>query len=137
MQETFEGEPVFESGSVVFSTGNLKVLEMNLTNKKIIVDVQDKAFLKRVIQLRGEISSSNDESESMDKPQQKKSGGALSMLKTVAEALNSREITLVVTYKGKRVATIGAEAESTLLQLITKTRAVALNSPINALKMIL
>jgi hypothetical protein len=137
MQKTLVEEPIFESGAVLLSTGDVKVLEVNLTSKKITVDVEDKAFLKRAIALRGEIGPPNDESEPEQNPQQKKSGGALSMLKTVAEALSKRGITLEVSYKGKKVATVGAEAKPTLLQLITKTRAVELNSLLGALRMIL
>jgi hypothetical protein len=96
MQEPIAEEPVFESGTVKLSTGDLEVLRVNLTSKKIIVDVQDKAFLKRAIQLREEISPQSNESEYEKELKQEKSGGALSMAKTVAEALNSRGITLVV-----------------------------------------
>ena len=137
MQRTFAEEPVFESGSITLSTGDLKVLKMNLTNKKITLDISDKAFLKRALALQGEITPSTTEPETEDKLPQKKYGGALSMLRTVAEALSNRGITLVVSYQGKRVATVGEQANSTLLQLITKTHAVELNSLFQTLRMIL
>ena len=96
-QEVREEEPVFESGIVMFSTGDLQVLELNLTSKRIDVDVKDKAFLKRIIQLRGEISPPKPTPPTIKEEMkaEQKSGSALSMLKSVAEALSSRGITLI------------------------------------------
>jgi len=59
------------------------------------------------------------------------------MLRTVADALKVRGITLTVSYKGNTVITIGADAKPTILQTITKTRAVAINSFYKLLRMVI
>ena len=133
-------EPVFESGRVVLSTGDLEVLEVNLTNKRIDVNMEDKWFIKRVLTLRSEFGtqvSVGTQEEIANAIKRKKSSGIVKMLRTVAEALSDREITLTVSYKGGTVVTIGAEARSTILQLITKTRAVAVNNLYRLLRMII
>jgi hypothetical protein len=133
-------EPVFESGRVVLSTGNLEVLEVKLASKRIDVNLKDKGFIKRLIKMRGEFGtqSSVDTQEEIAKAvKKKKSSSPVKMLKTVAEALSDREITLTVSYKGGAVIIIGADARSTVLQLITKTRAVAINSLYRLLRMII
>jgi hypothetical protein len=63
--------------------------------------------------------------------------GPLSTARKVAEALSSRGITVTISYRGKRIATIGAEANSTLLQLVTKTRRIALNSVVAAVRLVI
>ena len=134
-QENTSEEPVFESGRVSLSTGNVEVLEVNLTSKEIDVDIEDKRFVKRVMKIRGEISIGNSTAEETE-GQEKKSPSPLATLRTVAEALSNRGITLKVCFKGNPVVTIGAEAKPTLLQLITKTRAVAINSFYRLIQMI-
>ncbi len=140
MQKPSNEEPTFESGEVVLSTGDLYVLEVNLTSRKINVDLEDKGFIKRVIAMRGEISQQATfiEGEEIEKEVKKKPGvSPLKTARTVAEALRDRGITLTVSYKGGTIITIGAEARSTILQIITKTRAIAINNFINILKIII
>lgn len=142
MQKSENKEPTFESGKVILSTGDLNVLEVNLTSKRINVDLEDKNFIKRIIAMRGEISQQAQaqlmEGEEIEKEVKKKPGvSPLKTLRSVAEALRDRGITLTVSYKGGTIITIGAEARSTILQLITKTRAVAINSFINILRIII
>lgn len=125
--------PAFESGTVLLSTGNLRVLKVNLTSKEIRVDIEDKAFIKRVIAMRDQLTP---KLPTEPNAQQKKTN-PLAILKTVAETLKNRGITLTVSYRGHRIVTIGAEAKPTLLQAITKTRAVAINSLYAAIRMII
>ena len=128
------GIPNFESGKVVLSTGDLQVLKVNLSSKHIAVEVEDKAFIKRVFALRSNLAPKQFAAESPNPPS---ISGPLSMVRSVAEALCSRGITVTVSYKGHRIATIGAEAKPTLLHHITKTRGVALNSLYTAIKMMI
>lgn len=132
MQENHDGIPAFESGRVLLSTGDLEVLKVNLTSTQINVDIEDKAFIKRVIAMRGELvpkMPNQDKTKKLTSP--------LKMLKTLAETLKSRGITLTVSYQGHRIVTIGADAKPILLQIITKTKAVALNSIYTAIKMLI
>ncbi len=131
---------MFESGRVVLSTGDLNVLEVNLASNRFDIDVQDKGFIKRVIAMRGELSQQSNlaEGDEIEKEVRKKRGTSpLKTLKTVAEVLANRGITINVSYKGNTVLAIGANARSTFLQLITKTRAVAITSFYNLLRMII
>lgn len=139
MGETIEETLVFESGKVLLSTGNFEVLEINLASNKINVDVKNKAFIKRAIKLRGEIIPNTPTSAEQKQGvnTKKKSSSPLSILKIVAEALTARGITLTVSYKGSIVVTIGADAKPTLLQLITKTKSVSINSFYKIIRMII
>ena len=134
MQATPNEIPFFESGRVVLFTGDLEVLKVNLTSKQIAVDVEDKAFIKRVIKMRGEIIPKSPTAKTGEK---QKSPSPLAILKTVAETLKNNGITVTVSYQGHRIATLGEDAKPTLLQLVTKTKAVALNSLFTAIKMII
>ena len=134
MQDPQSGTLNFESGKVVLLTGDLKVLNVDLTSKYINVDVEDKAFIKRVIALRSELVPKQPNAEDQELPS---ISGPLSMVRSVAETLCKRGITITVSYKGHRIATIGADANPILLQLITKTRGIALNSLYTAIKMVI
>jgi hypothetical protein len=132
--QNIEELPAFESGTVLLSTGDLKVLKVNLTSKKIEIDIEDKTFVKRIIAMRDQLTPKLPKEPNTE---QKKTSSPLGILKTVAETLKTRGITLTVSYRGHRIVTIGAEAKPTLLQAITKTRAVALNSLFAAIRMII
>jgi hypothetical protein len=120
-----QGIPNFESGRVLLSTGIVQVLEVNLTSTQININVTDKAFIKRVIAIRDELLPKSTKAEEENPPNV---GGILSMVRSVAETLCSRGITITVSYQDHRIVTIGAEANPRLLHHITKTRGVALNS---------
>ncbi len=132
--QNIEDLPAFESGTVLLSTGDLRVLKVNLTSKKIEIDIEDKTFIKRIIAMRDQLTPKLPTEPNTE---QKKTSSPLAILKTVAETLKTRGITLTVSYRGHRMVTIGAEAKPRLLQAITKTRAVALNSPFAAIRMII
>lgn len=130
-----QGIPSFESGKVLLSTGDVEVLAVNLTSTHIDVNIEDKAFVKRIIAMRNQFvpeAPSAEEETKLPSP-----GGALSMVRSVAETLCKRGITITVSYRGKRIATIGANADPKLLHYITKTKGVALNSLYTALKMMI
>lgn len=131
------GIPNFEGGEVLLSTGDVQVLKVSLSSTHIDVNVEDKAFIKRIIALRNQpkAQACDADSEATGNPPQ--IGGALSTARKVADALCSRGITITVSYQGSKIATIGADANPTLLQYITKTRGIAINSIISAAKMMI
>jgi len=134
------GIPNFEGGKVVLSTGDVRVLKVELGSTHIDVDVEDKEFIKRIIAMRedltpkppetGEAANSGSENSSQI-------GSALSTARSVAETLRKRGITITLSYKGKRAATIGAEANPILLHRITKTRGIAINSILTVIRMVI
>lgn len=135
MQESQDGGiPNFESGKVVVLTGDVQVLKVDLSSQHIDIDVEDKVFIKRIIAMRSNLIPKQPATETQNPPS---ISDPLSIVRSVAEALCSRGITITFSYKGHRIATIGAEAKPTLLHHITKTRGVALNSFYTAIKMII
>ncbi|MGE5556868.1 MAG: hypothetical protein ACM3UY_11520 [Methanocella sp.] len=130
------GIPNFEGGEVLVSTGDLKVMQVNLSSARIDVNVEDKAFIKRLIAMRNQLIPKKQGAEEKE-AKQPQAGGILSTARKIADALCSRGITITVSYRGQRIATLGAEAHPTLLQYITKTRGIALNSVVAAIKMVI
>jgi hypothetical protein len=139
MAESARGIPNFEGGQVVLSTGDVEVLKVDLSSTHIDVNVEDKAFIKRVIAMRNQLApkmpGGAGSGEGEENPPQ--IGGALSTARRVADALCSRGITITFSYRGHRIATVGAEAHPILLQYITKTRGIALNSVLAAIRMMI
>ena len=129
--------PLSSPGTVRVSTGDLEVLRIDVAGKRLDVDVEDKQFVKRMIKLRNEISPKKPSKELDESKETKKKSNPLGMARTVAETCKKLGITLTVSYKGRRIATIGADAHSTALQMITKTRAIAINSPLAAIEMMI
>lgn len=127
------GIPNFEGGEVLVYMGDVRVMQVNLSSARIEVNVEDKAFIKRLIAMRNQLMP-RKQGDGKGKPSQK--GGILSTARKVAEALCSRGITVTVSYRGQRIATLGAEAHPLLLQYITKTRGIALNSVVGVVKML-
>jgi hypothetical protein len=123
----------FESANVIISAGENELLEFDIRNKRINVDVENKEFLKGLIKIGRDFTKK----QNGGKKESKKSPSALKTAKTVAEALKKNGITITLSYKGKVVATLGEAAHSTLLQLITKTNAIAINSLPKAISMII
>ena len=136
MAEPAGGIPNFEGGQVLLSTGDVEVLKVDLSSTHIDVDLEDKAFVKRLIAMRDQLTPKMP-SEGSAEGGPPQIGGALSTARKVADALISRGITITLSYRGRRIATIGAEAHPTLLQHITKTRGIALNSVIAAIRLVI
>jgi len=127
---------VFESVNVVVSAGDNDLLEVDLTNKRINIDIENKQFLKGLIKIgRGFTEKQKPTKDS--KKSKKKSPSALTTARNVAETLKKMGITITLSYRGGVVATLGEGAHPTLLQLVTKTRAIALNSLPKAIAMII
>ena len=91
------------------------------------------------MKLRGEIGNLMPKAEATEQktPKKKRGGGLLSMLRSVAEALCSRGITVTISFRGDRLLTLGSDAHPTLLPLITRTRGVAINRFFKLIRLIL
>jgi hypothetical protein len=137
MAESKSGIPDFEEGQVLLSTGDVQVMKIDLTSTHIDVDLEDKAFIKRIIAMREDLARQTPGGAAEANEPPTVGGGALSTACRFAEALRSRGITITFSYKGKRVATIGAEANPRLLHRITKTKGIAINSVFTAIRMVI
>jgi hypothetical protein len=135
MTQDAGGIPNFESGKVILFTGDLQVLKVDLTSKHINVDIEDKQFVKRIIDMREDLIPKPPQSDANEGPPQV--GSTLSTVRSVVEAICKQGITITVSYKGKRIATIGEEAHPMLLQRILKTKGIAINSIFTAIKMVI
>jgi hypothetical protein len=135
MVEQTGGIPNFEGGEVLLWTGDVMVLKVALSSTRINVDLQDKAFVKRLIAMREQLTPKLPGAAEEGNPPQ--IVGALSTARKAAEELSSRGVTVMVSYRGRRIATIGAEAHSALLQAVTKTRHIALNSVVAAIRLVI
>jgi hypothetical protein len=133
-EQNGDNVPASDAGRVLISTGDLEVLRITIVGKQLDLDVEDKQFIKRVMNLRNEIASLN--SEPQEKKAKKKSD-PLAIVRTIADTSKKLGITLTISYKGRRIATVGAEAKPTLLHLVTKTQAVAINNLYTAIQLII
>ena len=118
-------------------TGDLEVLKVDLSSTRIDVDLVDKAFVKRIIAMRDQLTPKLPGAGSSEEGGPPQIGGALSTARKVADALSKQGVTVTVSYRGRRIATIGAQAHSTLLQLITKTRKISLNNVFAAIRLLI
>lgn len=130
--QTKNAKQAFESANIIISAGDNDLLQVDLTNKRINIDIENKQFLKGLIKIGRDFTKKQKPAAK----ENKKSPSALATAKTVADTLKKRGITITLSYRGGIVATLGAEAHPTLLQLITKTQAIALNSLPKAITMI-
>lgn len=106
------------SGEVTVSTSNKEALHVKAEEKTINIDAIDKKFVKEIIgSMQGEAS-----------------GHGLSVrrnldqLKGIAEDLRDDGLTVTVSYKGKRVVTVGADAKPKISRFVIGTSAIEINS---------
>ena len=134
--EAADTEPVFESGKVILAAGKLHLLQVNLTAKCINVDIEDKEFIKRALQLRSVLSSPKSTTDEKESEKKKNGSSSLETLRSITETLSSRGITITVSFKGDRLITLGAGARPRLLQYVTGTRGLAINNVVKLAQMI-
>ena len=136
MASTQTNQPVIESGTIFLRANETELLQVDFQNKVINVDIENKKFLKGLIGIGRNFTKKQQAKKQKPERETKKSPSPLTIARTLAETLKKNGITLRVSYEGGVVATLGAEAHPTLLQLVTKTKAIALNGPLRAIKMI-
>ncbi|MCW4025470.1 MAG: hypothetical protein NWF01_10625 [Candidatus Bathyarchaeota archaeon] len=123
----------FEGVRIVLAGQDRNIAKVDAQNKNINIDIENKDFVKELIKLAGDfISQKNFSSEKTDTL-----AGSLEIAKEIAEVLSNNGFTVTLSYMGEAIATVGKQAEPTVLQLITKTRAIAINSVKAALDLIL
>jgi hypothetical protein len=122
----------FEGIHIVLTSQNKDVVKFDAQNKNINIDIQNKQFLKDMMKMAQEFlpQMSNDlKNQAPSNP--------LEMAKKVADTMKNNGVTLTLSYMGEAVATVGKSAQPTFLHLVTKTKAIAVNSVVKALEMIL
>jgi len=126
-----------KSGKVTISQNDKPAIEVRAADKRLDINTIDKDFIKEIMSSVRGASSKQGVIENL-----KKSFGTireankfLPLLKTIAEDLCSEDFTVTVSYKGDRVLTIGAEADSKFTRFVTGTKGIEINSPLKLAEM--
>jgi len=120
-----------KSGKIVVSQDNTPQIEIEAKNKKIKINALDKKLIKEVVASARESGTKGGVRESI----QRSIGGIRTarnmqpVFKEIVEDLCREGVTITVSYKGNKVATIGSEANSKVTRLVTGTKGVEINSP--------
>jgi hypothetical protein len=104
---------VVKSGAVTLSTGDVEALQIKAEDNKIDVSIDSKEFLKDVIGSAGAGGSIRSK---------------LAQLRDIAGELKAEGLTVILSFKGDRLVTIGLEAKPTFSRLVTGTDAVEINN---------
>ena len=104
---------VVKSGEVTLFTGDVETLQIKAGNNKIDLNLASKEFLKDAVGSVGKGGSIRSR---------------LAQLKSLAEELKDKELTITLSYKGDRLVTIGSDAKPKLSRVITRTNAVEINN---------
>jgi hypothetical protein len=129
---TFLAESI-KSGKIRVSQNNTEALEITAQNKKIDVNAKDKEFVKDII-----ISSVRNG----DGPLQKGVIGTIErgvtglrtvrnmqpVVKEIAEDLQREGVTVIISFKGDPVITMGSEANPKFTRFLLGTKSVEINS---------
>jgi hypothetical protein len=119
-----------KSGKVTVSQNNVEALKIKAEDKKIDVNVTEKKFIKEIISSAREGSSIKGSVNQI-----KVARDMRPLLKEIVEDLCKEGVTITISYKGDRVATIGSEANSKFTRLVTGTRGIEINSPAKLIEM--
>ncbi len=136
-EETGNPPLMKQFGTVRVLGGDVSVLRVNVEGRRLDLDIEDKQFIKRVIKLGRKILSVKTPKQEMATEKEKKKASLLKSVRTIADTCKKLGLTVTVSYNGRRIATIGADANPTLLHFVTKTRALAINSIPAAIELLL
>lgn len=120
-----------KSGKITISQNNVEAMEINVQNKKIDLNAKDKQFIKEIISSAREATAKKGVIESMHRGVDvlREARKSQPLVNELVEDLCREGVTITVSYKGDRVITVGAEANSKLTRIITGTKGIEINSP--------
>jgi hypothetical protein len=126
-----------KSGKVTISQNNKPAVVVNISERKIDADVEDKGFIKEILSSARKGTSSKGVRESLHRSVDtlREARKARPLVKELVEDLCSEGITITVSYKGDRVITVGSEANSKLTRVVTGTKGIEINSPLKLAEM--
>ncbi len=117
-----------KSGSITISEKDIPQLEIKVRNKKIDINATNKEFIKDLVSgakpsggIKKRLQRSVHEIKVVRETRP--------LIKDIVEDLSKEGVTLTLSYKGDKVATIGSEANSKLTQIVTGTKGIEINSP--------
>jgi hypothetical protein len=128
-----------KSGKVTLSQNDVMQLEVKAQEKRIDIDATDKQLVKEIISgalganKKGGIREKAEKTTSAIKE-------VIEMRPVIREIIDDlckEGVTVTLSYKGDRLATIGSEANSTVARLVTGTKGIEINSPIKLAELII
>lgn len=137
MQLTTLLAETLKSGKITISQNDKPAVEVNVSEKKIDADVVDKNFVKEIVSSARGASTKKGITGSLRQGvgTLREARKAQPAMKEIVEDLCREGVTITVSYKGDRVVTMGAEANSKLTRLVTGTKGVEINSPLKLAEM--
>lgn len=137
MQLTTLLAETLKSGKITISQNDKPAVEVNVSEKKIDADVVDKDFVKEIISTSRKATTKKGVGESLHRgiDSLREARKSQPVIKEMVEDLCREGVTITVSYKGDRVVTMGAEANSKLTRLVTGTKGVEINSPLKLAEM--
>lgn len=126
-----------KSGKVTVCQNDVETLEIKAKDKRIDVNTTDKEFIKEIISSASEGSNKRSVKEGIKRRVNgiKVARNMRPLLKDIVEDFCREGVTITVSYKGDKVATIGSEANSKLTRLATGTKGIEINSPTKLIEM--
>ncbi|HLN44807.1 MAG TPA: hypothetical protein VK209_03785 [Candidatus Sulfotelmatobacter sp.] len=121
---------ILKSGKVTVSTKDKEELEITAGNRRIDVNAEDKGLIKEVISAVRESGGKRGIAETIKEAPStiEALNDMRELMADIAEELKQAGITVTLSYKGDLVVTVGAQANSKISRLITKTKALEINS---------
>ena len=121
----------FSSGKIVITEKKIQQLEIAVEDKKININVFNKQLLREIAESAWQSTFKDGVRRGLQKVLDQTAVGPAphSLIKDLVEDLRNDGVTLTISYKGNRVATIGSEADSKLTRLVTGTKGLEINSP--------
>lgn len=138
MQLTTLLAETIKSGKITVSQNNTEALEITAQDKNININAKDKEFIKEIISSARKGTTREDDAEGVKKSSFggiKAAREMMPLVKDIVEDLCREGVTIMISYKGDKVVTIGRGANSKLTRFITKTKGVEVNSPLKLLEM--
>jgi len=106
---------VLKSGEMSLLIREKETLQLKIEDRRIDVNLLNKKLLKSILETKVE-----SEEESLL--------GKLPQLKSLAKQLKKNGLTVIVSYKGTALLTLGLEADPKLSRLVIGTDAIDINS---------
>ena len=121
-----------KSGKITISQKNVPQLIVKVQNKKIDINAKDKEIIKEIFAATlGEGPSKRGIRERIQKSVEGITAARETrpLIKDLVEDFRKEGVTITISYKGDKMATIGSEANSKLTRLVTGTQGIEINSP--------
>ena len=119
-----------KSGKLTISENNIPQVEIRAQNKKIDIDAKEKQLIKEVVSSvrKGTVKGGVGKRIRKGVDQLRAANESRPLVKDIVEDLCREGVTITLSYKGDKVATIGSGADSKLTRFITGTKGIQINS---------